>query len=580
MRTSTTSLAMSEKRSYVFVVVADRFRVLFAGPRNSRHINPCNPRLPWLIWLTVSEQLGQPETSFRTREDLMFGIVLALLVLLSACSSAQPMGPDAARALIEESAAAMGGWAALDAVKSQEIITAGGDLEPMQAVKPDGEPRVINRYSQGIIVDFEKQQTRLTFDGIREYPNTQPIKFVEVINGDAGMLETPDAKGNSVRERLHPSRLATRLRDTRRLPIRLLHTAKSASDLTRVADKKEGNTTIHVVRYKDAGLPVEVQFDSFNKLPIRVIYTEDDPIYGDTLNELAFAEWRDYGGVRLPQTMRVFLNGNKIREERARNIINNPKYGADGLIVPDDIKAQPSNGESIVSQWPLRRVVMGVGYQDFGREQKVDLVEVAKGVYQVKGSSHHSLAVEMKDNVVVVEAPLYEERSLAVIKAIEAKIPGKPIKYLVMTHFHIDHSGGVRAYAAKGATILTQEGNVEFVKTVLSRPKTVRPDSLAKAGSVTPNIEGVKDMKSLGDGERTIELREIANPHSAGMLVAYLPKEKVLFVSDLFTPGAPVEASNTNGIENAAALSTGIAGAKLEVDRVVGGHGDIAPIKD
>jgi glyoxylase-like metal-dependent hydrolase (beta-lactamase superfamily II) len=223
---------------------------------------------------------------------------------------------------------------------------------------------------------------------------------------------------------------------------------------------------------------------------------------------------------------------------------------------------------------------MGVGYQDYGREQKVDLVEVAKGVYQVKGSSHHSLAVEMKDHVVVVEAPLYEERSLAVIKAIEAKIPGKPIKYLVMTHFHIDHSGGIRAYAAKGATIVTQEGNVEFVKTVLSRPKTIRPDSLAKAGSVTPNIEGVKDMKSLGDGERTIELREIANPHSTGMLVAYLPKEKVLFVSDLFTPGTAVEASNTNGIENAAALSAGIAGAKLEVDRVVGGHGDIAPIKD
>src|SRR5262252_1096257 len=288
---------------------------------------------------------------FRTREDRMFRIVLALLVLLSSCSSAQPMGPDAARALIEESAAAMGGWAALDAVKSQEIITAGGDLEPMQAFKPDGEPRVINRYSQGIIVDFEKQLTRVTFDGIREYPSTQPVKFVEVINGDAGMLETPGAKGNPVRERLHPSRLATRLRDTRRLPIRLLHTAKNASDLTRVEDKKHGFPAIHGIRYKDAGLPVEVQFDSFNKLPVRVIYTEDDPIYGDTLNELAFADWRDYGGVRLPQTMGVFLNGNKIREERARNIINNPRYDEAGMAIPADIKAQPANGEAIVSQW-------------------------------------------------------------------------------------------------------------------------------------------------------------------------------------------------------------------------------------
>jgi len=510
----------------------------------------------------------------------MFVIVLALLMLLSACSSAAPTGPDAARALIDESAAAMGGWAALDAVKSQELVTIGGDLEPLQAVQPNGEARVINRFSQNITADFEKNRMRLTFDAIREYPNTAPVKFVELIDGDTGMLETPDAKGIPVRERLHPSRLATRTRDLRRLPVRLLHTAKGGAELTRVEDRVQGNSRIHIVRYKDGNLPVEVHFDSFNKLPMRVIYTEDDPIYGDTLNELAFADWREYSGIRLPQTMAVFINGNKIREEKARNIINNTKLDEAAMAIPDEIKAQPANGEPIVSQWPLRRVVMGTGYQDFGREQKVDLVEVAKGVYQVKGSTHHSLAVEMKDHVVVVEAPLFEERSLAVINAIESKIPGKPIKYLVMTHFHIDHSGGIRAYAAKGATILTQEGNADFVKTVLSRPKTIRPDSLAKAGNVAANVEGTKGVKSLTDGERTIELREIPNAHASGMLAAYLPNEKLLFVSDLFTPGTPVDTANRNGIDNAAALYTAVKEANLQVDRIVGGHGETAPLAD
>src|SRR5215467_5225779 len=281
------------------------------------------------------------------------------VLLLSACSSAPPTGPQAARALIEESAAAMGGWTAMDAVKVQQIITQGGDLEPMQAVKPDGEARVINRFSQGIIYDFENKRMRLTFDAIREYPNTQPVKFVEVIEGDAGMLETPDANGKAVQERLHPSRLATRLRDMRRVPIRLLYTAKAASELTRIEDKKEGNATIHVIRYKDGNQPVDVHFSSFNKLPVRVIYTEDDPIYGDTLNELAFTDWRDYSGVRLPQTTAVFLNGNKVREESARNIINNPRINAAGLVVAEEIKKQPAVGEPFVSQWPLRRVVMG-----------------------------------------------------------------------------------------------------------------------------------------------------------------------------------------------------------------------------
>ncbi len=511
----------------------------------------------------------------------MYRMVLALLMLLSACSpAAPPPGPDAARALIEESAAAMGGWAALDAVKSEEILTGGGDLEPMQAVEPNGEARSINQFGQAIIVNFEKSQMRLTFDSLRVYPNRQPVKFAEVIDGDTGMVENVSLSGETTRERMHPSRLAARQRDLHRLPIRLLYTARSAPDLKRAEDRVEGKVTLHVLKYKDAGQDVELHLDSFNKLPVRVMYTEDDPIYGDTLNELAFFDWRDYAGIRLPQTMAYFLNGNKIREERVRTLIHNPKYDEASLAIPADIRSQAEAGQRIVSQWPLRRIVMGVGYQDFGRDQKVDIAEVAKGVYHVKGSTHHSLAVEMKDHIVVVEAPLFEERSVAVIKALEEKIPGKPVKYAAMTHFHIDHSGGIRAYAAKGATILTQEGNVQFLNTMLSRPKTVRPDSLAKARNIKPAVEAVKGVKQLTDGERTIELREIENPHAKGMLVAYLPKEKLLFVSDLFTPGTPVDPGNAIGVANAAALYKAITEQKLDVERIIGGHGEVAPLRD
>src|SRR5438093_5748578 len=430
----------------------------------------------------------------------MFAIALTLLMFLSACSSAAPTGPAAGRALIDEAAVAMGGWAVLDSVKSQEIITGGGDVEPLQAVEPTGQPRVINQFGQNIIADVERTRMRLCFDATREYPARGPVKFVEVLDGDGAMLDTPQADGKTTRERMHPSRYATRLRDMRRMPIRALYTAKNAPDLTREPDKIDGKVTINVLHFKDGGQPVELQLDSFNKLPLRVIYTEDDPIYGDTLNELAFFDWRDYNGIRLPQTQAIFLNGNKIHEERVRTLINNPKYEETSLTIPADIRSQPEAGERIVSQWPMRRLVMGVNYLDFGREQKVELVEVAKGIYHIKGSDHHSMAVEMKDHVIMVEAPFFEERSVAVIKAVEEKIPGKPIKYLVVTHFHIDHSGGIRAYAAIGATILIQETNIPFLKTLLSRPNTMRPDSLAKAGSLTPNVEGVKEIKSLTDG--------------------------------------------------------------------------------
>src|SRR5437899_43619 len=382
----------------------------------------------------------------------MFAIALTLLMFLSACSSAAPTGPAAGRALVDDEAAAMGGWSVLDSVRSQEIIACGADVAPLHAGEPTGQPRVINQFGQDILADFAKNRMRLSFDAIREYPSRQPVKFVEIVDSDGGMVETSQPDGKTARERMHPSRYATRLRDIRRMPIRILYTAKNAPDLTREPDKIDGKVTVNVLRFKDSGQPVELQLDSFNKLPLSVIYTSDDPIY--------------------------------------------------------------------------------------------------------------------------------EDRALALINAVEEKIPGKPIKYRVVTHFHIDHSGGIRAYAAKGATILMQETNMPFLKTLLSRPKTMRPDSLAKAGNITPNVEGVKDEKSLTDGERTVELRDLPNPHSSGMLMVYLPKEKILFESDLFTPGAPVDPTNTLGVENAVALFTGINNANIQVDRIVGGHGEVAPLRE
>ena len=418
-------------------------------------------------------------------------------------------------------------------VMSQEIRTSGMDWEPLQTVDPSAEPRQINSFRQTLLVDYTNRRIRLTFDATRTYPTTAPVKFVEVIDGDTGVLE-------GSKERLHPSRLATRLRDYNRLPIRLLFTARGATDLIRAEDRTVEGSIVHVLKYTDGGAPVELHLDAESKLPVRVIYMEDDPVYGDTPNELSYLEWKDYDGVRLPEKQVTRLNNKKIREENLQTLTNNPPLESSAFAIPDETRAQPENGERIVSQWVLRRVVMGVGYQDFGREQKVELAEVAPGVYHVRGGSHHSMVVEMKDHLVVVEAPLFDERSVAVIRALEEKFPGKPIKTLVITHFHFDHIGGVRAYTAKGAHLVAHTSILPFIGEMTKGPHTLRPDSLAKVFS-KPSVlytrtQGVRDVTKLSDGERTIELHAIPNDHAAGMLIAYLPKEKVVFVSDLYSP--------------------------------------------
>jgi glyoxylase-like metal-dependent hydrolase (beta-lactamase superfamily II) len=464
-------------------------------------------------------------------------------------------------------------------VKTQEVISEGGSWEPMQAIEPDGEPRIINTFLQTTRFDYEKRRLRIDFNANRAYPAPLNFKFTEVVDGDVAMLETADASGKVIQERLHPSRFATRLRDSRRSALRLLYTAKAAPDLKRDADiLTEGKTTM-VAKFTDAGMPVEVHISSFDKLPVRVIYHEDDPIYGDTANELAFSDWKDVGGgLRLPQTMDSFLNGNKIQQERVRNLLNNPEsVKGDLFLIPDAVRSSPELGKPTVSQWPLRRIVMGVSYEDFGREQKVELNAVAPGVFHVVGSSHHSMVVEMKDHLVLVEMPLYEERSLAVIKAVEEKFPGKPIKYAVMSHFHIDHSGGVRAYAAKGVTIIAPQSILPWLKTVFERPKTSSPDALTNSANRNAVVEGVAtEPRILTDGERTIEIRAVPNPHVGAMLAVYLPKEKVLFESDLFNPGTPVDPENPNAL----ALYDWITGSNLQVDRLVGGHGGTGAFRD
>lgn len=515
-----------------------------------------------------------------TSRRFLLGALIMGAAAFAACSSEPPTGREAGRALLEEAATSMGGWAALDAVKSQEIRTGGSDWEPGQAVEPAGEPRQVNTFGQVVVADYEKRRIRLTFDALRTYPTSAPIKFVEVIDGDIGMLEAAGADGKPLNERLHPSRFAARLRDFNRLPLRLLYTAKAASDLARDKDLTTGNMTAHVLKYTDSGAPVELHLDSFNKLATRVIYKEDDPIYGDTLNEMAFSDWRDRSGIRLPDTQTTFLNGRKIREERVRTLINNPSLDDANFAIPDAVKAQPENGERIVSQWTLRRIVMGVTYADFGREQKVELIQAAPGVHQIRGGSHHSMVVEMKDHLVVVEAPLFDERSVAVIKALEEKFPGKPVRYLVTTHFHIDHAGGVRAYAAKGATLVAHESIVPFIKEMLERPHTVRPDTLAKTPAKGA-IEGVKETKVLTDGDCMVELRPIENDHAKGMLVAYLPKEKIVFVSDLYSPPGPVpNPSVIFEINRATAFYNAMTKAGLAVDTIVGGHGVAGPFRD
>ena len=171
---------------------------------------------------------------------------------------------------------------------------------------------------------------------------------------------------------------------------------------------------------------------------------------------------------------------------------------------------------------------------------RVETQKLADGVYLIGGGSHNSVAVEFKDVIAVFEAPLDEERSLAVIETIVKLIPDKPIRWVINSHQHFDHAGGLRTYVHVGATVITHWKNYDFYnRDVLNfAQRTLKPDMLS-LWPPTELAEGyyyetIRENFIISDGTRNLNVHYV-NPlaHVEGMLIAYLPKEKLLFEADL-----------------------------------------------
>jgi glyoxylase-like metal-dependent hydrolase (beta-lactamase superfamily II) len=200
-------------------------------------------------------------------------------------------------------------------------------------------------------------------------------------------------------------------------------------------------------------------------------------------------------------------------------------------------------------------------------------------VWYLTGGTHHSVAVEFRNYIALVECPQNEERALAVIAAAKQAIPNKPIRYVVNTHHHFDHLGGLRACVVEGATIITQAANKPYYEKIWALPHTLVPDRLSKAPK-TAVIEGVTDKRVLTDGTRTLELHALeGSNHADTMLIGYLPKEKVLVEADVFNPPAPnappgpVVKENVNLLDNIKRL-------KLDVQQIAPLHGRLVTIGD
>jgi glyoxylase-like metal-dependent hydrolase (beta-lactamase superfamily II) len=471
-------------------------------------------------------------------------------------------------AILDEAAGAIGGWTALQSIRSVHLDSDGRDWEPWQAYDIGGTVDV-STFRIATDLDLGAGASRVEVDAEVVYPWPHRVAYIEITDAEAGMLADLSLGAVAI-TRLHPSLYATARRDFAAFAPEALRLARVDAGAV-----LEGRTSKSVrFRHHDADRWATLALAD-DRTPASLTYADHDPVLGDIAYRFEWSDWRDVGGIRLPYRLRRLIEGRPIREERLRRITLNDPVSEDKFTIPAIVRAQDEAGRRIVTGWTQRRRAMGLPYEEYTRAQHVDMAPLAPGVWLARGGSHNSFLIEMADHLVIFEPPFFEGRSEAVIAAAMRSAPGKPIRHVVLSHFHDDHMGGVRTYAAEGAIVVVHASAGDYIRAVLGQRRTVEPDRLEIARregrQSEPVVMLVEEATALTDGTREVKLYHAPNIHSSGMLVGYVPDAGVLFTSDLVSDTFPLNPALASRVHEL------IQEKGLSVRMIACGHGNVMP---
>lgn len=520
----------------------------------------------------------------------------ALALQLSCAAGGRPgyraAAPTNPAALVEKAIAALGGAEAIGRLRTIAVKGAATHWEPDQSFAPGGEPRLAGHSTFTLSRDLDDGTTRIEWVRKLVYPAPREYTFTEIVTPSAGVVLGVDTTARTKqslsssppRHTMSGVRLAAAQRELVRTSPRLLLVASTTPGaISRAPDQRAAGATFPTVSYRTpGGLTFLVLFDPKTGLPARIRTLDSDSVHGDSTFDLVLEDWREVGGVRIAHAQRYELNGTVIARIRYDSVQANPTLAAAAFELPADLRAAAPDParEPVPYQWVLRRQHIGVYldsdaiHHDPAASPGLQLVELAPGVAQTQGGTHNSLVVELAGSLVVVDAPIDAAQSRLTIDLAAEKYPGKPVRVLVLTHHHMDHTGGARAYVAEGATLVVGGGAGEYFRRALERPD-VLASGTEGMHPPSPDVIEVLDRRVLGQGDRTVELIRIENPHAEGMLIAYVPSAKLGFVTDLWNPGRDKLGEKLT--PGQAAVVTAVTRAGLAPERFAGGHGTVGP---
>ena len=471
-------------------------------------------------------------------------VMAAAAAALAGCAT--PPALDAA-SVLARAEAAMGG----SQLKSLRIAGKGTGATFGQAYEP-GLPWPRLNVSQFVrVMDYEAGAMRQETAVSRSEPNgggAVPLmgmgeqRAVGVVQGDFAWNMVGPAQVAA------PVAHSGRMHDLWTSPHGVL---KAAARSKAVAGTRnvEGKTYT-TLSFRQPGAFEATAFLNAEGLVERVESRQPHAVMGDTESVISYTGYKSHGGVQFPSRITQRMGGSEIWSIEVTEV--QPGV-ASGIAATDAVKQFK---ETVASQ------------------------KVTDGVWFLAGGSHNSVLIEMKDYLMLVEAPLYDGRSAAVIAEARKLVPGKPIRFAVNSHHHFDHAGGLRTAAAEGIALVTSAAAKPWFEKTLANPNSIVPDALARSGRQAM-VESVNGSRTFSDGARTVNVLDIGGSvHARGFLMVHLPAEKLLIEADAYTPGAPgtppsnpPNANNVNLLEN-------IERQKLAVERILPLHGRVVPLAE
>ncbi len=415
-----------------------------------------------------------------------------------------------ARAVLDTAVAAIGGVDALRAVESVRLRLNGETWPRLQMTTPEP-PFEPGRLDETLTLDLKGNRLVLEQRGTGagfENHNKIVLKAGEGTNYDLrNRIATPIPAANATQQQF--------IQYHRRLPNLILRSALDrALTLRHLGEDQFDGHKHDVITFvmpdaQQVALYVDAKTGLLSKYEL--IFT--DALTGEDASEIIFADYTTSGKLKVPQTWRWHIAGEKQAQYKVVAEFN--------PVIPEDTFTVADAGFTRVTPPP----------QTF--DPSVE--KLADGVWiiqNVAGNNQNTLAVEFRDYILAVEAPGTSDGADNVIKRIKETIPNKPIRYLAMTHHHGDHIGGLRSFIAEGATVVTTPGNRRAVETMAGSKQN---DRLGKAPRKVELAFLERGKRVFTDGEQTVELHDIGpHPHAREMVIAYLPKQRIVFQGDLF----------------------------------------------